>query len=301
MKYAHIVSFVLNTPWAITAEKLSVIMGALTYLAQGGEYTPEEIAAIVGAARQTGQGPGAVAVLPLVGTIYQRANMLAESSGGTSTEAFTRAFRQALADSSVSAIVLDVDSPGGAVSGVDELATEIRRARGQKPIVAVANSLAASAAYWIASAADELVVTPSGEVGSIGVLAAHEDWSKALETQGVRTTLISAGKFKTEGSPYEPLSEEARAAIQSRVDDYYLAFVKAVARNRGTGLDAVRSGYGEGRVVGAEQAVELGMADSIATLDETVQRLAKRRRGPATARAEANDLDLRQRRLRLWG
>ncbi len=300
MKYRHIVSYILNTPWAITSEKMATIMGALAYLAQGGEYTPEEIAAIVGAARQTTQRPGSVAVLPLLGTIYQRANMLAESSGGTSTEAFTRAFRQAMADSSVAAIVLDVDSPGGAVSGVDELATEIYRARGTKPIVAVSNGLMASAAYWIASAADEVMVTPSGEVGSIGVLAAHEDWSKALETEGVKTTLISAGKYKTEGSPYEPLAEEARAAIQSRVDGYYGMFIKAVARNRGAGLDAVRSGFGEGRVVGAKQALDLGMADRIATLDETIAQVVRKHRAQQTARAEA-DIDMRQRRLRLAG
>lgn len=295
MKYSHIVSWVMNTPWAITADKMHTIIGALSYLASGGQYSAEEVAAIVGAAqRQPTNAPRNVAVLPLLGTIYQRAGMLTETSGGTSTEAFARMFRQAMADSSIGAIVLDVDSPGGAVSGVDELATEIYRARGTKPIVAVANSLAASAAYWIASAADEISATPSGEVGSIGVLAVHEDLSKALEVEGVKETIISAGKYKTEGNPYEPLSDEARGALQERVNDYYGMFTKAVARNRRTSLDNVRNGYGEGRVVGAKKAVDLGMVDGIETLEEAIARVSRPKRGQSGARA-----DLEMRRLRL--
>ncbi|MCC7371633.1 MAG: S49 family peptidase, partial [Chloroflexi bacterium] len=143
----------------------------------------------------------------------------------------------------------------------------------------------ASAAYWIASSADEIVVTPSGEVGSIGVFTAHEDISAALEAEGVTVTLISAGKYKTEGNPFEPLSEEARGAIQARVDDYYSMFVRAVARGRGVKPADVRGGFGQGRVVGADEAVRLGMADRVGTMAQTVERLAGRR-GGAGSRAE---------------
>jgi len=310
VRYGHIVSYVMGTPWAILPEKLAAILDALALQVQGHKLSIEEIAMVVGTVArpsplplsQAGRGGSgtAVAVLPLLGTIYQRAGLLTESSGGTSTEAFAKAFRQALADAQVGAIVLDVDSPGGAVNGVDELATEIYRARGTKPIVAVANGTAASAAYWIATAADELIVTPSGEVGSVGVLAVHEDYSKALETEGIRPTLITAGKFKGEASPYQPLTEEARASIQGRVDEYYGMFVRAVARHRGVAADEVRNGFGEGRVVGAKRAVELGMADGVATLDETIERLSRRRRAQGGTRAEA-DLEMRERRLRLAG
>ena len=182
------------------------------------------------------------------------------------------------------------------MSGVEELSAEIFQARGQKPITAVANSLAASAAYWIATAADELVVTPSGEVGSIGVFAAHEDVSGMLEQAGVKVNLVSAGRYKTEGNPFEPLTEEARASIQGRVDEYYEQFVSAVARNRGVKRSEVRNGFGEGRVVGAKQAVSLGMADRVGTLDETINRALGGRRSRG---ARADDLDYRQRRLRL--
>jgi len=175
-------------------------------------------------------------------------------------------------DARVKAIIFDVDSPGGSVEGVTELASEIYNARKKKPSIAVANAQAASAAYWLASAAGELVVTPSGQVGSIGVYVAHQDESKALENEGVRITLISAGKYKTEGNPSEPLADEARAAIQSKVDDYYTMFVKGVAQNRGSTQAAVRDGYGQGRMVLASQAVKLNMADRVATLDDVLAR-----------------------------
>jgi len=275
LRYPGIMSLVANTPWAIRTEKLTTILNMLAFRAVGGRLSAEEIQLVVGAARQpVARSERSIAVLPLYGTIAQRADMLIESSGGTSTQRFAQAFRQALADNSVGAILIDVDSPGGMVSGVDELAQEIYRARGQKPIAAIANAEAASAAYWIATAADELSVTPSGEVGSIGVLAAHEDLSRALEQQGITMSLIAAGKYKGEASPYAPLSAEARAAIQDRVDDYYDMFVRTVARNRRTTIEAVRAGYGEGRIVGAKEAVRLGMVDHVETFEAALGRLA---------------------------
>jgi len=275
-------------------EKLAVVMDLLHFYADGGKFSADEVRERIGAqTRQSSRVQGAVAVLPLHGMISHRMGLMSETSGGTSVESFTKQFRGALADPQVGAIVLDVDSPGGEVDGVDELSAEIFRARGQKPIVAVANSLAASAAYWIATAADEMVVTPSGEVGSVGVLAAHEDASKLYETMGVKTTLITAGKYKGEGNPYEPLGDEARAAIQDRVDGYYHMFLNAVARNRGVGSADVRDGFGEGRVVGAKAAKAGGMVDRIATLDETIDRLVVGRKARIAA-----ELDMAQRRLR---
>lgn len=300
-QYGRILQAVMALPWAIMPAKLAVIRDLLALRAAGERLTAEEIRerlagqpahAAAGSATSAG---GGVMVLPLVGTIVPRADMMTEMSGGLSLQRFTTAFRQALADPNVRSIVLDVDSPGGQVGGVEELAAEIFRARGQKQITAVANGLAASAAYWIGSAAEELVVTPSGEVGSIGVFAVHEDVSQALASDGVVMTLVSAGKYKVEGNPFEPLTEEARAAIQERVDGYYGMFVSAVARNRGVKASDVRGGFGEGRMVGAKEAVSLGMADRVGTLDETISRLVGgRRRQPASAAS----LDFRRRRLR---
>ena len=159
------------------------------------------------------------------------------------------------------------------MAGVPELADEIYMSRSQKKTVAVANGTAASAAYWLAVSTSEMVVIPSGEVGSIGVFAAHEDVSKALESEGVKISLISAGKFKIDGNPYEPLTDSARADLQSKVDAFYGMFASSVARGRRALVSDVRGGFGQGRMVLAAQAVKEGMADRVATMDDTLARL----------------------------
>lgn len=300
-RYPHVMALVREQPWAILPAKLAVIADLLRFRAEGGRLTADEIGARIGAAaeRPNPARAGAVAVIPVYGTIVQRANMFTEMSGGTSTERLSGMFAEAMSDPSVGSIVLRIDSPGGGVYGVAELADQILKARGRKQIVAVADSMAASAAYWIASAADEIVVTPGGEVGSIGVFAAHEDISRFVDAEGVTVSLISAGKYKVEGNPFEPLSEEARTAMQNRVNDYYSLFVRAVAKGRGVSVDDVRGGFGEGRVVGAQQAVKLGMADRVDTYDATVARLARGGTRPSGQRADSEDIDLRRRRMRL--
>lgn len=223
------------------------------------------------AAKRNQQQAGGIAVIPVYGTITQRGGGIFDMFfGGTSAEGLTTDIRSAMADESVQSIVLDVDSPGGSVGGIQEAFDAIMSMRGKKPITAVANSLMASAAYWLASAADTIIASPSAQVGSIGVFTVHEDISKMAADAGVKVTMISAGKFKTEGNQFEPLSDEARAAIQKRVDGYYGQFVGSVARGRGVTAGAVRGGFGEGRVVGALESVSLGMADRVGTLREVL-------------------------------
>jgi signal peptide peptidase SppA len=194
----------------------------------------------------------------------------------------------------VGTIVLDIDSEGGSVEGTPELWTAIYDARQRKSVVAVANSMMASAAYWLGSAATEIVSTPSGSVGSIGVLHVHAEESKALEDAGIKLTVTKAGKYKGEGSPFEPLTDEAKDFIQSRVDEAYSMFVKDVAKGRGVPVNEVRKAYGQGRLLGAKEAKELGMIDRIATLDETIERYAGKTGEAAlmkaqTALAQADD------------
>lgn len=298
MRHALLVAEFLSTPWAMLPERLAAVAAVIHRWSDGVKYSADEIRAVVGEAPSVAEQrrernaaqPGAVAVLPLLGIISNRIHQVQDISGpgGTSTEGFARMFRQAVNEPAIGAIVIDVDSPGGSVYGVAELADEIYAARGKKKVVAVANSLAASAAYWIASAAEEFVVTPGGEAGSIGVYTAHEDWSKFLDAKGIKTTLVSAGQFKTEGNPYEPLSDEAVTAIQGRVNEYYDMFVKAVAKYRGVKPGDVRDGYGQARVVGAKEAVALNMADRIETLDETIIRLSNSKRAQSPRRSAAS-------------
>ena len=290
LKYGRILSRVYSTAWAIQGRRLADIVDVLQFQAHGGKLSADEIREYVGvqAAAPREQSSGAIQVLGLRGIISHRMEMMNDVSGpgGTSVEQFTQRFRAAMNSPNVSAVVIDVDSPGGAVDGVPELAAEIRQARGTKPIIAHANTLAASAAYWLASQADEVVVTPSGEVGSIGVFAAHRDISEQLAMDGEKVTLIHAGKYKTEGNPYEPLSEEARDEIQRKVDGAYIDFLEAVAAGRGVSTKKARTDFGEGRTLSARDALAAGMVDRVETFDATLDRVrgrvsAQRRRAAA--------------------
>jgi capsid assembly protease len=320
MKYAHAITEFYQTPWAIKEETLTAMHSLLLQRSEGARWSTEEIreriaeanasngyvplardggrflAASDGAGgilmegsngRRNSAAPGSIALLPIVGIISHRMSGMTAMSGpgaGASIQKMTAQFRQALADDNCKAIVFDVDSPGGSVDGVPELASEILSARSYKPLIAVVNTMCCSAAYWLASAASDMVCTPSGQAGSIGVYMTHQDESEALKREGIKVTLIKAGKYKTEGNSAEPLPDEARAALQSKVDDYYQLFVKAVAQNRGTSQAAVRDGYGQGRSLMASDALKQDLVDRVGTLDDVLANLGVRVIGKHAAR-----------------
>lgn len=224
--------------------------------------------------REINTKKGTIAVLPVRGIISPRLDWVTEYfGGGSSTESLGRHLESLVSDPDVSLILLDIDSPGGTVAGTPEFAEQVFQARSRKPIIAIANSLAASAAYWIATAANELYITPSGEAGSIGVFAEHLDISKFLEKEGIKPTLIHAGEFKVEGNQYSPLTDEAAAEIQRSVNGYFGMFIKAVAKHRGTTEARVRKDFGRGRLVRAEEAVARGMADGIDSYRSLIDRI----------------------------
>ena len=282
-RYAHVLHALEDRPWALYPPVLAFIVDLVHFRSAGGRLTAAEIDQRLAAAKEANgdragfERQGAVAVVPVYGLLSKRLNLMAEMSGGTSYEVLADTLDKLLADGSVKSIVLDIDSPGGEVDGLPEFAAFLRSARATKPIVAQVNSLAASAAYWIAAQASEIVVTPSGEVGSIGVYTAHQDMSGAMDQAGLRTTLISAGRYKVEGNPYEALGDDARAAIQDHVDEFYSMFLADVAQGRGITTDAVAGGYGEGRTLLAKAALAAGMVDRIDTLGATVERLRPNR------------------------
>jgi len=283
--YLRILAACANEPWAMQYEKLQAISQFLRLKADGLDRSPEEKAAILEKRREreVARNAGTVAILPIYGVIAQRMNMFDEISGGSSCEMIARNFRALLADDAVKAIVLDIDSPGGTVYGIPELAAEMLASRGIKPIIAQVNSVAASAAYWLASSADEVVITPSGQAGSIGVYSIHKDISEMLKMEGIKETLIYAGKYKVEGNEFEPLGEEARDFMQQRVDSRLQDFIAAVAEGRGVEKSVVATEYGEGRVFTAKECLKRGMVDRIATLDETLERFGIQTR-PALAK-----------------
>lgn len=274
MKYAMIMQALMEERWAMAEGKLQAILDLMADQSSGIKYSADEIEARIG--RQTEQDvarqDGDVQILPLRGVIANRMNMMSSISGGTSNEGFAQLFQRAVRNDATKAIIIDTDSPGGAVSGTPELSSMIFNARGIKPIIAHVNSTAASAAYWIATAADEIVVTPSGSVGSIGVFGIHDDLSGALEKAGVKKTIIKAGRYKASDHPFGPLDDETMARKQKQIDAAYDMFVTDIARNRGVDVDKVRGSFGEGDMVDASEAVSLGMADKVATLEDTLKR-----------------------------
>jgi signal peptide peptidase SppA len=272
--------------WAIRP----AVLGELFALAADGRFLEAVRGQAPEAAKRRGRPrkfEGGIEVVPLKGVLMPMGLLGMLFGLENPLDTFTRRFEGAMADAEVGAVVLDVDSPGGVVDFIPETAAIIRAAKGKKPITAVANTLAASAAYWLASQADELSVTPSGEAGSIGVYAAHRDISGQLELAGIKNTLIHAGKYKIEGNPWEPLSDEAREHIQGDVDAFYDMFTADVAKGRGVKQKSVEEGYGEGRVLNAREAVKTGLADRVETLGEAVARLSGRSRG-SVAQAEAD-------------
>lgn len=290
MALERILRAVENQPWMIAPSKLEQITQILIARSETGSY-PEasDIEAMEARQRDRVASRGAVAVMPLFGTISRRMGMLGAMSGGASIETFANSFDEVMRDDSVSAVLIDIDSPGGSVYGVEELSRKIFDARKHKRIVAVADQLMASAAYYIGSAADELIVTPSGEVGSIGVYTVHFDWSEHLEKAGIKATIIKAGEHKAEGNPYEILGEDAAEHVQMMVDDYYDQFVRAVARNRKVSVAKVRQDFGGGRTFTAKRALERGMVDRIATMDQVIDELrgAKKSKPASEARRRA--------------
>jgi signal peptide peptidase SppA len=216
-----------------------------------------------------------VAIIKVYGVIEQRMNMFSRISGGTSTEQIAKAFRMALEDPTISAIFLDIDSPGGGVSGTKELSDLIQSHKGDKPVMAFTDGMMASAAYWIGSAADQVVCSDTAMVGSIGVAMLHRDVSKRLADMGVTETPIFAGKYKRIASREKPLSEEGKEYLQSMVDTYYSLFVESVATNRGVSVeDALKMADGKDFI--GKQAEKVGLVNFISTREAALEKLKER-------------------------
>lgn len=214
-----------------------------------------------------------IAVLSLNGVLDHRMSLWMAFMGGTSTADFASAFDAAMDDEAVKSVLVDINSPGGSYAGTPEAAARIYKRRGEKPVIGISDTMSASAAYWIGSAVDRLFVTPSGDVGSVGVFSLHEDWSAALANEGIKISVMRVPEFKAEGTPYEPATEDFVKHEMGQLGRIYGEFVDAVAKQRGASVSTVRETYGKGRVVDAKQAVSLGMADGVATFEQVLSRM----------------------------
>ncbi len=217
--------------------------------------------------RGASSGKGTM-VIPVVGTLTHRRGW----GCGTSYVELSKMIDDALGHKGIGTLVFEFDTPGGGVAGLPEASKKIAYAGQFKKTIAMVNTLSASAGYHLASQCSEVVLTQSGEVGSIGVWCAHADYSKALDKEGVTVSIVYSGRYKVEGHPYAALDEEARKHMQRRVDDIHAEFVAAVAKGRRRSEEFVRNHFGQGRTVTAELASASGMVDKIGTLEATIQR-----------------------------
>lgn len=226
------------------------------------------------AMRDTPRTVGTMAVIDVCGAITYRPSWFSDYFGGSTIMSLQAQFRAALADPSVKTICFRFDSPGGTVDMVPEFAAEIFAARGVKPIVAVADVLVASAAYWLAAQCDAIYTSVSGQLGSIGVYTTHEDYSALMEKAGIKVTFIANGAHKVDGHPYAPLPADVQAEIQSRVDEVGAEFVADVARGRGRTPKQVLAGFGQGKLFRGKRAIAAGLADKLGTLGGVVAKMA---------------------------
>ncbi len=267
----HLAARLFGVPLAIHRPKLDIILSVL-----GARIGLADLAAPVGytpAARAPGPPSGKVAVIPIHGTLVRRTSGLEAESGLASYTGIAAQLDAALTSPEVAAILLDIDSPGGESGGVFDLADRIRVASQVKPVWAVANDMAFSAAYALASAATRVFVARTGGVGSIGVIAMHIDQSVKDAKDGVRYTAVFAGERKNDLNPHEPLSDAAHAVLKAEVDRVYELFVETVARHRGLNADAVRAT--EAGLFFGPDAVATGLADAVGSLDDALTQLTQ--------------------------
>lgn len=269
---SRVLEAVLGQPWAITVDAYETILTVL----QRENPDPQTIAAEIGVEldnTRTVTVRNNVATIPIMGPLVPRADFFSEVSGLTAMEAVARDFTTALEDDEVGAILLAMDSPGGTAAGTAELAELIREARGVKPVIAQVTDMAASAAFWIATAADEVVTTTTGVLGSVGVIHSFIDDTEAMAQRGFRRIDVVSSRAPKKRA--DPTTKEGRAQIQETLDDLEAAFIDALVHHRGVSEKTVVEQFGQGDVVIGRKALKANMADRIATFEQTHARLER--------------------------
>jgi signal peptide peptidase SppA len=266
---------IAGEPWAITETALHTILE----IAARENESPQAVAAKLGRNLQNTYSVterDGVAIIPVTGPLFRYANLFTMISGASSYELIARDFTAALENPQIKGIILDIDSPGGEVNGVSELSNMVFAARGKKPVVAYASGDAASGAYWIASAADEIVVSETSALGSIGVVGMY---------QGKSGKSAEAVEIVSSQSPHkrlDPTTDDGRSRLQIRIDSMADVFIETIARNRNVSAENVQNHYGGGDVMIGAKAVSAGLADRVGSLEGLVAELSSPKKSPHT-------------------
>ncbi len=268
---------IVNAPWALEPRTHDQLIAIYAAYLRGEKIDLQAIEAQLGRPLANEQKAtydihGGVAVIPVHGVMGKKMNLFSQISGGASTQLIGNQIRAAQNDPRVHGILLDIDSPGGAVDGTQALADLIHSYRGAgKNIVAWADGSMTSGAYWVGSAASKVLISGDTTItGSIGVATKHVDVSRANEKYGEVHTDIYAGRYKRIATENAPLSDEGRAALQAIVDQIYSVFVDSVARNRGATAEAVLQNMADGRLFVGRAAIAAGLVDGVATFDQAL-------------------------------
>lgn len=264
---------IAGEPWAITETALHTILE----IAARENESPQAVAAKLGRNLQNTYSVterDGVAIIPVTGPLFRYANLFTMISGASSYELIARDFTAALENPQIKGIILDIDSPGGEVNGVSELSNMVFAARGKKPVVAYASGDAASGAYWIASAADEIVVSETSALGSIGVVGMY---------QGKSGKSAEAVEIVSSQSPHkrlDPTTDDGRSRLQVRIDSMADVFIETIARNRNVSAENVQNHYGGGDVMIGAKAVSAGLADRVGSLEGLIAELSSPQKSP---------------------
>jgi len=293
----HIMELVFNRPLLLTEEKANLVAWVIA-----GRIGIEVAIPEPSASRFVGQRRGATryseingtAIIPVIGSLVNRGAWVGASSGLVSYEGLQAQLLEVAADKDINRIILDINSGGGEAAGMFDLADTVRGVREKKPVIAVVNNMAASAAYGIASQANRIVTAKTGVTGSIGVVMVHLDHSGMLQQKGVAATLIYAGKHKVDGNPFGPLSESVKAELKAEIGDLYEDFVAKVAEGRPSlTADAIRAT--EARVFSGEKGLRAGLADEGGTIFDVLEgraaQLPRQVRGATLTRSTSMSKD----------
>ncbi len=293
---ARVAAQIFNTPLLVAPGVAELIATALADRLGVEPLADADLSRFVGKPTEQRLGNGdtraiyrvedGVALINVFGELVNRGAWIGASSGLTSYEGLDAQLLAAMDDPTIRAVVLDMNSPGGAASGAMETAALVRRVAQDKPVVAFVNAQAASAAYAIASGATRIVATPSAMLGSIGVVWMHVDRSGAIEKSGLKPTLLTAGAYKADGHPFAALPPDARARIQAQIDAVYDLFVSTVANHRD--LDAADVRGTEAGLFMGQAAVDAGLADAVGTLGDVFAFLNRDRAGSSSYLQGAN-------------
>lgn len=261
-----------DTPWAITEAALDQILE----IAARENLDPEAVAAKLGRPlknTQTTEERDGVAIIPMCGPIFPKANLLTEISGATSIQVLATDFTAAINNPAIRGIAIECDTPGGAVSGVNEFSQMIYDARGTKPIIAYVGNQCSSAGYWIACACDEVVIEDTAMIGSIGTVMGMKDTAERDAKSGVKhhEFISSQSPLKRAG----PGTDAGRNHIQGMVDSLADVFISVVARNRGVSVDTVLADFGQGGELVGAAAVDAGMADRLGSFEGVIAELSQ--------------------------